>query len=349
MLRTPSHRHDLLIEEDIVEEIIRIYGYDNIIEREIEKPMEDLRVYQSTRDALANALVYDGFFGIMTFSFIDERTALMFAKDNEVIRLLKPLNKDLSVMRPSIIASHLKSIKNNQNKSQKNNMFFEMSKRFFLTDGNINEEDVLTAIRSEKIFDKNWRFAQREVSVYDIKGDLEKILAISNVNNYEVKSEAPEYFHPGRRGAIVLKNEVIAYFGEIHPSILASMEINGPVVAFEIKLDMLPDSIVNKVKDPIKLSQYQPVSRDFSFILDKSIDSSRIVESIIQAGGGLIRKVNIFDVYESEPIGKDKKAIAVEVLIEPQDLTLNEEQIASISASIIDAVAQNCSGVLRDF
>ena len=345
-VETPSYRHDLEIEEDIIEEILRILGYDNIRECELEKKDPITQTY--VVDKLSDALVYNGFYEVKTFSFIDEKTSLLFAKADSFVNIKDALTVDFAILRPSVVASHLKSIKNSQNKSQRNSRLFEAGTRFCIKEGKVVEEHMLTATISEKKHDRTWSNKAKDVSVFDIKEVLEKLLSIC-APGFRLTTEAPSYYHPGRSGSyIIQKDTVIAHFGEVHPSVLASIGVYGPAVSFELFLDKIPEILVSKMKQPLVLSQYQPITRDFSFIVEKSIPDGKILEVVKKLKIEFIKNISIFDVYESEIIGEDKKAVAFEVLLQSNKETLSEEQITDVSDKIINAITKECHGVLRD-
>ncbi|MDR0942072.1 MAG: phenylalanine--tRNA ligase subunit beta [Holosporales bacterium] len=347
VIETPSWRHDLEIEEDVIEEILRIRGFENIKEVELEKAEPIVQTY--TVDKISDALVYNGYYEAETFSFIDYKTAALFSEnENALVKIKDALTIEFSTLRPSVIASHLKSIKNLQSKSQKNVRIFEVGKRFFKNGENVIEENTLVAAISEKKTNRNWRTKQEDVSVFDIKEDLEKILNTA-VSGARLLGEAPSYYHPGRSGTYIFqKDTVLAYFGEIHPSILQEMEIAGQVVCFELFVDKLPLIFERKVKQPLVLSQYQPTTRDFSFIVQKSLPAADILNAIKKLKSNIVKEVKIFDVYESDEIGEGNKAVAFEVLLQSDKYTLSEEEISETSAKIIDAVSKNCNGTLRD-
>ena len=345
ILETPSFRHDLLIAEDIVEEIVRIYGYDNIEEKELEKTEPIHNVY--TVDKLSDIMVFQNYYEVKTFSFVDRKTANLFSSDEKLLEIVDPLTVDFSVLRPSAIASHLISLLSSQNKSQKNSRFFEIGKKFSQKDGVIVEENMLTATVSEKIRNRHWREPQKDISVFDIKEDIERIVALF-FDQYRITSTAPAYFHPGRSGAyVVQKDTVAAYFGEIHPSILSALGVSGPVVCFELFLNVFPEVVKKKTKQPIVLSQYQPIVRDFSFVVAQEIRASQIVDAVNKLRIKEIKSISVFDVYESESIGIQKKALTFEVLLQSQTETLSEEKTTSISDKIIDSVFRECDGILR--
>lgn len=346
IVETPTWRHDLEIEEDLIEEIVRLMGYDHISEMELEKKEPITQRYLT--DKLSDALLYNGYYEVKTFSFIDLKTAELFAEKENLIEIQDALTNEFAFLRPSVIASHLKSIKNSQNKSQHNLKLFEIGKQFIKNNNEITESSVLTATISEKFTERNWKERQNNVSIFDIKILLEKLINLSNINTRLI-SIAPKYYHPGRSGTYIFQKDTpLAYFGEVHPTILSSLGITGPIVCFELFLNNLPDILIQKIKNPLIMSQYQATTRDFSFIIKKSTSANDILNTIKKLKIIEIKDIKIFDVYESSSIGNDNKAIAFELLLQSDKSTLSEDQINDISQKVIKSINETCDGILRD-
>ena len=344
ILETPSWRHDLEIEEDVIEEILRLQGYENISEKEL--PIQAPKLHCYNIDKISDALVYNGFYEIKTFSFLDKNTALLFADESELINL-QDSSFEFSSLRPTVVASHLKAIKNAQNKSQKNSKFFEIGKRFRNEQGRVVEEMVLTVTMSEKFTSRNWEKTQKDVSVFDAKSILERLLNMLGLN-YRLQTVAPCYYHPGRSGTYIYQKDItLARFGEIHPNILAKMDINIPVVCFELFLNNISEFAEQKDMKPLKISQYQPTTRDFSFVVKKSISALDIINAIKKLRIDEIQDIKIFDVYKSEMLGEENKAVAFELLLQSIKSTLSEERINEISGMVSESIAKNCGGQLR--
>jgi phenylalanyl-tRNA synthetase beta chain len=347
-VKTPSHRHDLEIQEDIIEEVLRIIGFNNIVGEKLEQRSPIIKRY--TEDVVSNILTSSGVFEIKTFSFIHKDMALLFEKEDNLVFIERPQTVDFSTMRPSLVGCHLRALKNNQAKSQKNNKFFEIGRVFKQKDKEIIERNVITATFSEKLHNRSWLRSQEDVSIFDVKELLEKILNTIGTKAYKISTEQiPEYYHPGRKGAFTIHNgELLAFFGEIHPSIVADLNINGPIVCFELFLDKLPKTLSSAKKNPVELSPYQPVTRDFSFVLSKSTKAVDIVSSIEKLKIKEITSINVFDIYETETFGADKKALSFEVTMQSSKNTLSDEQIKEISDKIIHTITKQLGGVLRD-
>ena len=344
-VKTPSWRHDLHIEEDLVEEVLILMGYDRI--QSIPMAYNTPIMTHDIDDKLIDALIYNGYYEVKTFSLIDKKTAELFTDNKHIVNISDVLSSEFAVLRPTLVASHLKSVLQAQNRSQNSLKIVEIGKQFHIANDNIIEEKVLVGTVAELTNSKHW-LHKNKLSVFDIKEDLEMLINIIDPN-VRINDNAPEYYHPGRSGSYIYhKDTKIAQFGQIHPAILSALDIKGNVMVFEIFLDKIDNNKTKKIKKPIVLSQYQPVTRDFSFTLHKSVTASKLIECINKLHIHEIKDINIFDVYESETLGNDKKAIAFEVLLQSNIETLKDEQIQAISDKIINSITVNCNGILRD-
>ena len=344
IVTTPSWRYDLRIEEDIIEEILRLNGFENIKEEDLPIELKNQKTY--TIDKLSDALIYNGYYEVKTFSFLDQTNARKLSSDNELVKL-KETSNEISILRPTIVATHLKAIQDANNKSQKDLRIFEFGKSFKRDGNKIIETSCITATLSGKLTPRNWRERQKDVSIYDIKEDLERLLNMLGLK-YRLKLNAPAYYHPGRSGTYIYqKDTVIAHFGEINPQILLNLGITDRVVCFELFTDKLPEFFDEHSKKTLELSQYQPIKRDFSFVVQNEILASDIINAITKLHIDEVQNITIFDIYKSPELGDTKKAVAIEILLQSKKQTLDEETISNISNKIIVSVSKNCSGELR--
>ena len=278
---------------------------------------------------------------------MDKKTAQMFGTDAELIEI-NDASTEFSTLRPTLVASHLNAVKNAINKSQTDVKFFEVGHSFKNNGNDIQEQEVLIATIAGKFTERNWRNNQQNVSVFDIKSILERLMNILEIN-YRLQLNAPAYYHPGRSGTYIYqKDTTLAYFGEINPIILSQLGINIPVVCFELFLNNVSSLYKCKINEPIVLSQYQSVKRDFSFIVKKTVLATDIMSTIKKQHITEIKDIKIFDIYKSEEIGADNKAVALEILLQSDKETFNDEKISNISEKIVSAITKNCNGVLRD-
>lgn len=342
---TPSFRFDLNIEEDIIEEFMIMFGYDAIVPEDLPntEPLADKRC---STDIITDTLIANGVNEIKTFSFIDEDTCKIFEPDIAKHVVLKaPLTNEFAVMRPNLISSILRVLKNNYDNKRKDCRLFEIGKRFYKLDNEIIESNTLLIVLMGSNHERIWSEKQRDVDVFDIKSIVERLLSALNIQNYRIENGGAQHFHPGRVGKYVIRrNDCLVEFGELHPEILNKLDIHTPVVFAEMDLELIKSLQNDCIKVPCKNPVYQPVIRDFSFIVNNNVTSADIVNSIKKTHIDLIENINIFDVYN---IDDDKKAVGVEVIMQPKKSTLTEQQINDASEKIISYVSKNCSATLR--
>ncbi len=335
----PSWRNDISIEEDIVEEIARIVGYDSL--PLLEMPMPYRKSAKIKKSDVRKKFAGRELTEVVTFSFMDQKLAGFFADIKPELVLKNSISPELSYMRPSIIPNLLTALKNNSSRGYSNLNLFEIGPVF--NGIAIDKQPVSGAgIRSGMAIPKNPHDKERNVDIYDAKADL---LAVID-GNVSLTKEAPKYYHPGRSGAIKLAKEILGYFGEIHPKILRYMDITEAVVGFELTeyaLNLLPAS-----KKALNISKFQAVIRDFAFLVDKNVNAESIIESIEKLRENLIQNIEIFDVYSGKNIPEGKKSFAFTVTLQASDRTLTDQEINEVSSKIIKSISEGVSGILRD-
>lgn len=353
----PSWRADVEGEADLVEEILRIHGYDNIPATPLPKPATfgkpALTLAQKRAHIAKRTLASRGFMEACTWSFLSEKNAALFGGTNPKLKLLNPISADLSTMRPSLIPNLLEAAAKNANRGIKDFDIFEVGLQFhdITPDG---QRMVACGLRSGKsIWRKHPDGQLKEIecaaSAYEAKADALDVLAALGMNKADITTATPNYYHPGRSGALTLGGKIIlGYFGELHPAVVQTFDLEGSVSAFEIFLDSLPaPRAKGKARPTLKLSDYQAVERDFAFIVDDKITASDIEKSIAKAEKNLITDIRIFDVYSGKGVDSGKKSVAVKVTLQSFERTLTEADITAVSNAIIAAAAKDFGGVLR--
>ncbi len=359
IITPPSWRGDIYGKSDIVEEIARIVGYDaipsvSVTRQETDHHSAETPLFRRQRIA-RTTLASRGYQECVTWSFMSEAHADIFgANDNQTKKSLtikNPISTDLVQMRPTIIGNLLEAAKRNADKGFANNSLFEVGPIFKSSKPN-GQEMVASALKFGTINDRHWSSpdAHRPVDVYDIKADALATLerAGAPVKSLQISNDAPAFFHPGRSGTLRLGKDILGFFGEIHPSILDEKSIDETVVGFELFLEKIPTSKNKKTaKKLLNTSPYQPVSRDFAFILDHNIEADTLIRAAKTADKNLISAVSIFDVYAGKNIEEGKKSVALSITLQPQEKTLTDKEIETVGQKIIKAVAQKTGGVLR--
>ena len=357
LVTPPSWRADIEGEADLVEEILRIYGYDKIPTTPLPKvsgitPIA-LKLPQKRVHIAKRLLANRGMLELQTWSFMPAAWAEMFGGAKPELTLINPISADLDTMRPSILPNLLDAAKRNSARGFADISFFEVGLQFHdVTPA--GQANMATGIRLGTAENANYDgglYSQkpRKIDAMDAKADAIAVLQTLGVNKFEIAtSNLPNYYHPNRSGALVLGKNVLAYFGEIHPKIAAKFDLEIRIAAFEIFLDNVPVARSKGTAKPqLKISEYQVVHRDFAFIVDEKTTAATIEKEINKADKNLINNVEIFDVYVGKGVETGKKSVAVKVTIQPTEKTLTEVEISAVSSAIIAAAEKTFGGILR--
>ena len=356
----PSWRPDIEGKADLVEEIIRIHGVDAIapqplprIEAAVAKPL--LTPIQKRTRLAKRTLAVRGLVEAVTWSFIAHDEAVLFGGGAERLALANPIAADLSDMRPSLLPGLLKGAQRNADRGFGDVALFEVGQCFASDepDGQIVKAAAVRrgTARAEGV-GRHWDSGAVPVDTFDAKADAMALLTALGVptGGLQVVPGGPAWFHPGRSGTLRFGPKgVVGAFGEVHPKVLKTLDLKGPLVAFEIVLDALPlpKAKPTKMKPKLVLPEFQPVVRDFAFVVPRDVAAGEIVRAAQSAERGLIAGVDVFDVYEGTGIDPDKKSVAIAVTLQPTEKTLTDAEIEAVSRKIVGEVAKKTAAVLR--
>ena len=349
----PSFRPDIDGPSDIVEEIIRIYGFDKIKPISLEKITNhnqeflspSLKSFYKSKRIIANK----GYFETVTYSFMEKKNS-DYLTDNNSININNPISSDLNTMRPSTFPNLLSTINSNLSRHYINGKLFEVGPNFFGIDED-KQKMVATGIQYGANNISSWSDKIRLADVYDIKSDVFYILQQLNVPVDSLQHELLQnkIFHPGKSSQLKLGKNIIANFGEISPLILKMYEIKIPVCGFEIFIDNLDQFQIKKStsKNAYDKNSFQLVERDFAFLFPKNIKGLDIINKVKRIDKKIIKKVIIFDIFEGGKLPDEKKSIAFKVVLQPQDKTFTDKEIENYSTKIIDLISKSFEGELR--
>lgn len=350
---SPSWRGDIEGEHDLVEEVVRMIGLDEIPAVSLPHnkfPKETLTPMQHNAMIVKHELAARGMYETVTWSFADSDLAQYFRKGHEAIILENPIAKELNEMRPSLLPNLLTAVKNNVARGYANVALFEVGPEF---SGRHPQEQNMAAsgVRAGQTAKKDWQHSARDYDVFDAKADALAVIAAAKgpVENQQITLDAPSYYHPGRSGTLRLGKNVLAYFGEIHPAVLKALDIKTRVVAFEVNLDNipLPRRTQGKARKKLELSAFQPVDKDLAFVVDKSVSAAGIMAAARNADRIHITDVRIFDVYEGENVASGKKSVAIGLTFQPQEQTFTDKDIENLMNKVIVEVNKKTGGELR--
>jgi phenylalanyl-tRNA synthetase beta chain len=351
----PSHRHDIKDQEDLVEEVIRIYGYDKIISHPLESNLShsssNLNFADQVRLILASANMKE----IISWSFIDSKLVPLFAEPNLSLTLANPISIELNHMRPTLLIGLLQAYKQNQLRNFNDLSLFEIGQVFESTEI-AGQKLMVAGVRAGKNKEMDNYQDLRDFDIFDVKKDLLAVVEMAGIKADSLQIDSslttlPKYYHPHRAAAVKLGKKIVGYFGELHPMICKKFDLKNRINAFELVISYLPNcnfaNMKLTAKKALKLNDLQPVIRDLAFLVNKEQPVAEIIKTIESCDKTLIQEVTIFDIYSGINIASEKKSIALRIRIQPQEKTLTSEEIDQLSAKIIEKVSGAYQAILR--
>ncbi len=358
-IAAPSWRPDIDGKADIVEEIVRIVGVDRIPSTPFDRgeaPRKPVLTTAQVRTRKAKrALAARGLTEAVTWSFISKPQAELFGGGAKELALANPIAAELSDMRPSLIPGLIAAAQKNADRGFPDTALFEVGQIF---KGDKPEDQFIAATGVRRALAKasgtgrHWSSKSAMVDAFDAKADALAVLAAAGASAQamQVVPGGPAWFHPGRSGTIQIgPQNVLGYFGELHPRALEALDAEGPLVAFEVILEKIPEgkAKATRAKAVLELSAFQPVTRDFAFVVDRAVKAADIARAAQNVDRKLITGVSVFDVYEGPGIDAGKKSVAIAVTIQPREKTMTEAEIDALAAKIVAEVGKRAGGTLR--
>ncbi len=350
---SPSWRGDIECEQDLIEEVVRMIGLDNIpatTMRTADFPKPVLTPLQNSIVTAKHELALRGMYETVTFSFTDSRLAQYFRRGQEPVMIHNPIVRELDEMRPSLLPNLLIGAKNNMVRGYHDLALFEAAPEFYGRHPG-EQRAMISGIRTGKTAPKDWQHSSRVYDVFDAKADALAVIAAAKgpVDSLQITTDTPDYYHPGRSGVIRLGKNILAYFGELHPAILKVADIKTNVVAFEVFLDNVPVPREAKTKAKKKLELYalQAVDKDLAFVVSRSVPVANIIAAARNADRNAISDVRVFDIYEGSSLPEGKKSVAISVIFQPKDKTFTDAEIEALMNKVISEVGKKTGAVLR--
>jgi phenylalanyl-tRNA synthetase beta chain len=355
----PSWRPDIEGKADIVEEILRITGVDNIVSTPLARAdgvaAPVLTLLQKRSRAARRALAAQGLVEAVTWSFVSEKQARGFGGGDASLKLANPIASELSDMRPSLLPGLIAAAGRNAARGFPDSALFEVGQVFFSEDEKgqkIAASGVRRGLATAQSSGRSWAVPAKKAGVYDAKADAFALLQALGVavGGLQIVAGGPDWLHPGRSGTLQFgPKAVIGHFGELHPRRLLELDVEGPLAAFEIYLDALPapKARPTKTKPRLDLVDLQPLSRDFAFIVDRAAQAGDLLKAVLGADKGLITEARIFDVYEGAGVPEGKKSLGVAVTLQPREKTLTDVEIEALAQKIVAEAARKAGATLR--
>lgn len=359
----PSWRPDVDGKADLVEEVMRIHGVDNIKPAPLESHAavngKILTTLQIRTRIAKRALAARGMLEAVTWSFIPEDQAKLFGGGSPALKLANPIAAEMSDMRPSLLPGLLTAAQRNADKGYGDVALFEVSGTYE-SDTPEGQRRVAGGIRrgtaslagAGRIWSNAAKGGGKPVDVFDAKADALAVLEACGLpmGNIQIEQGGPEWYHPGRSGTIKMGPKVVlGYFGEFHPLTLEALDVSGALSGFEIYVDAMPEAKrkATRTKPALELSPFQVVRRDFAFVVDRTVEAGAIIKAATGADRKLVTGVNVFDIFEGASLGEGKKSVAIEVQIQPVERTLTDEDFEALTQKIVASVTKFTGGVLR--
>ena len=337
LVSIPSWRFDISIEVDLVEEVARLIGYDKLPSSSLRS--SNRKTVDSLNRNLISSLVSLGYNEVITYSFVDEKEALLFEEKDKMLFVQNPISQNMSVMRTSLLPGLLNTFSYNFNRGEESVKLFEIGSTF-LKGKKITQKEKLAGLVSGKVSDIHWCDENRAFDFFDIKGDLEVLLN----QNYSFTNGKLPFLHPGKTALITFKNKEIGFVGALSPNISNSLDLKQDIYYFELNLDSLPQPHVRKYS---KYSKFPIAQRDLAFLVDEQLPVSVILELAKKKAGKNLKEINLFDVYQGKGIAENKKSIAFSLFWQSMKGTLTDEEVDLIVEDISKYLSKEVKAELR--
>ena len=347
----PSWRFDMQIEEDLVEEVARVYGYNSIPD----VPLRADLIMTKHQEAdlplkrVKAMLVDRGYQEAITYSFVDPKVQSLLHPEQEALVLPNPISADMSAMRLSLLTGLLTTVVYNQNRQQSRIRLFETGLRFIpdnQAEYQIRQEAMLAGVIAGNKFEEHWSLDKQIVDFFDLKGDLEAVLELTGkLNQITFKAEAHPALHPGQSAGIYLENEHIGIIGVVHPELERKLDLNGRTVVFEVRCDAIAQRVIPDAK---AISRYPSNRRDIAVVVPESVAAADVLAECKKIGINHIVGINLFDVYCGEGIADGYKSLAISLVFQDTARTMEEEEITATVDLCVAALKQRFQASLRD-
>jgi phenylalanyl-tRNA synthetase beta chain len=349
-ISVPPYRFDISIEEDLIEEVARVYGYNQIPDI---APVASLKMSQHQEqkvqlNQLKNTLVEGDYQEAITYSFVDPKVQSLLFPEVEGLQLPHPISSEMSTMRVSLWTGLLQAVSYNQKRQQGRVRLFESGLRF-IPDNNektgVRQELVIAGVVSGLVSEENWHAIVNSVDFFDVKADVEKLLDNAGVTDYRFETAELNALHPGQSAAIFVGETHLGYLGAVHPQFEKSLGLNGRSFVFELEIDALG---VKKLPQAQEISKFPANRRDIAIVVDDDKVVGDILSYIEKFGANQLVGLNLFDVYKGTGIAQGKKSLAISLILQDKTKTLEENDIQATVDSILTALSQKFEASLRD-
>jgi phenylalanyl-tRNA synthetase beta chain len=347
----PAYRFDIKIEVDLIEEVTRIYGYNNI-PNVAPKAMLKMRTQKEANISIAKlkqTLVNRDYQEAITYSFVDPKVQSLLHPDEAVMSLPHPISSEMSVMRLSLWTGLLQSVVYNQNRQQGRVRLFESGLRFVpdeSAENGVRQQNMLSGVISGQRVDEHWSMEKAQTDFFDIKGDVEALLSLTcDANSYEFSKAEVAALHPGQTAKITRNGQLVGYVAALHPELERKLGLNGRTLIFEL---LLSEILVQKIPEATGLSRFPANRRDLAIVVKEDVDAKKVLQLVEKVGGSNLIDLNLFDVYTGRGIADGFKSLAIALVLQDTNKTLEEKDITDVIDRVVDTLQAELNASLRD-
>ncbi len=343
----PGFRFDIAIEADLIEEIARVYGYNNLPNSSLLMRSELIPATELVLDIgrVKDLMVDRGYQEAITYSFVDEDIQKAVAPEMEVIRLKNPISSELAVMRTTLWCGLLKAALYNTNRQQTRVRLFETGLRFIKNDGETYQQKMLAGLVLGDIYNEQWGEKARKVDFFDIKADIQAIFALTGCE-VNFSSSHQSALHPGQTAEILTPDrKKIGWLGMLHPNLEKKLGFDTQVFLFELDQNLLLNKRIPVFKS---LSKYPSVRRDLALIVKEDVSASEIIKCIKSTAEPALQDVSIFDIYRGKGVEADSKSVALSLLMQDNTQTLTDSEVDAIVGRLLTLLTNEMNAKLRD-
>jgi len=347
----PAYRFDIKIEVDLIEEVARIFGYNNIpnIAPKATLKMCEQKEANLSLSSLKQALVNRDYQEAITYSFVDPKVQALLHPGQEVMTLPHPISSEMSVMRLSLWTGLLQSMVYNQNRQQGRVRLFETGLRFVPdenAENGVRQENMLAGVISGQRVDEHWSMEKAATDFYDIKGDVEALLALTcDAQGYEFSKAEFDALHPGQTAKITKNGVFVGCVGTLHPELERKLGLNGRTLIFEL---LLSEVLVQKIPEATDISRFPANRRDLAIVVKEDVDAKKVLQLIEKVGGNYLIDLNLFDVYQGQGIDDGFKSLAIALVLQDTSKTLEEKDITDVIDRVVATLKTELNASLRD-
>lgn len=343
----PSYRFDMNIAEDVIEELARVWGYDNVPATtvRIEKPANQRQQDLTPRRRLHTALVDLGYNEAITYSFVDSKTAALLSDDKGTVTLMNPLSAELSVMRTSLLPSLAKALVHNVHRQQQHVRLYEFGHAYQQADTGVVQTEKLSVITTGEALPMQWGYRARALDFFDIKGDLESVFEqLGVLDDISYQRSTRDYLHPGQSAEVLYQGNSIGFVGALQPVAQKTLDIDSKIFAFEIDIATISHSSLTVAQT---LSKYPEIRRDISVLMAQGHQATDIIAAIRAVSSTLVTDVRLFDVYIGRNIPRNTKSMAIAIYLQDKTKTLTDEQADAVIDKMTQTLSENFNAELR--